>query len=206
MLKDIGMYSGILPLHSNIPYSDSIVPLEPDSYSWIFLFFGSLDSKWKPEPFFSLVDQARIMANINTCRFISLGNIDIDSTNVWNSISCTNFRGLYPAFVFQKLGVRSAEEVSHWLQKASFGISMAPLLWIGKSGSVAAMIEHGLPVIVPSYQISSIDSFQDILLSKDQFLFIDSSLPSKLCSARRKSPKDISMNTGQTLVNSFLQI
>jgi hypothetical protein len=38
--------------------------------------------------------------------------------------------------------------ISSYLQSADFGIATSPLSLIQKSGSVAAMLEHGLPVVV----------------------------------------------------------
>ncbi|MCW3094231.1 MAG: glycosyltransferase family 1 protein [Ferruginibacter sp.] len=48
------------------------------------------------------------------------------------------------------LGEQSPEHISHVLTNSSFGISTTPTALIGKSGSVAAMQEHGLPVLCVS--------------------------------------------------------
>jgi hypothetical protein len=52
------------------------------------------------------------------------------------------------SIVFGKLGEQSAADISQLLQNADFGIATSPWQLIGKSGSAAAMLDHGLPVIV----------------------------------------------------------
>jgi hypothetical protein len=47
-----------------------------------------------------------------------------------------------------ELGELPAPELSVLLQGLDFGIATSPWSVIGKSGTVAAMLEHGLPVIV----------------------------------------------------------
>jgi hypothetical protein len=49
---------------------------------------------------------------------------------------------------FLNLGEQPAELLSALLQSADFGIAASPWQLIGKSGTVAAMLDHGLPVVV----------------------------------------------------------
>jgi len=46
-------------------------------------------------------------------------------------------------------GELAPEAVSCLLQAAHAGVSAHPCALVGKSGSVAAMLDHGLPVLVP---------------------------------------------------------
>ena len=48
---------------------------------------------------------------------------------------------------FEELGQISEEKASHYLQNADFGVSTTPFDALGKSGTAAAMLEHGLHVI-----------------------------------------------------------
>jgi hypothetical protein len=50
---------------------------------------------------------------------------------------------------FLELGELPSLEVSAALQGLDFGIATAPWPLIGKSGTAAAMLEHGLPILVP---------------------------------------------------------
>ena len=45
------------------------------------------------------------------------------------------------------MGELPASEVSHYLQIADLGISTTPFDCLGKSGTTAAMLEHGLHII-----------------------------------------------------------
>ena len=47
-----------------------------------------------------------------------------------------------------RLGERSLDEISRFFSYLDFGVSTTPLALIGKSSCVAAMLDHGLPVIV----------------------------------------------------------
>ena len=54
----------------------------------------------------------------------------------------------YPDFRFHKLGELAFERVSQYLQNLDFGIAATPWVAIGKSSATAAMLDHGLPVMV----------------------------------------------------------
>jgi hypothetical protein len=54
----------------------------------------------------------------------------------------------YPDFGFKKLGELSAARISQYLRNLDFGIAATAWLLIGKSGATAAMLDHGLPVMV----------------------------------------------------------
>ncbi|HVG81781.1 MAG TPA: hypothetical protein VNB28_05820, partial [Methylomirabilota bacterium] len=55
----------------------------------------------------------------------------------------------HPQIGVLALGIQPAERVSAYLQALDFGLTSYPYALIGKSSSVKAMLEHGLPVIVP---------------------------------------------------------
>ena len=57
----------------------------------------------------------------------------------------------YEKFVFEKRGKLDPPEISRALQSSDFGLAVTPLHLLGKSGAVAAMREHGLPVVVNRY-------------------------------------------------------
>jgi hypothetical protein len=47
------------------------------------------------------------------------------------------------------LGEQPSARISQFFQEIDLGVATSPWALIGKSGSVAAMLEHGLPVVVP---------------------------------------------------------
>lgn len=48
---------------------------------------------------------------------------------------------------YEILGELTTDEISNLLKRASYGLSTTPLALAEKSGSIAAMVEHGLPVL-----------------------------------------------------------
>lgn len=55
---------------------------------------------------------------------------------------------IYASIEFVKLGRLSEEGVSLFLQSLDYGVATTPWLYLGKSGSAMAMLEHGVPLIV----------------------------------------------------------
>jgi hypothetical protein len=78
------------------------------------------------------------------CRFVSIGRLGETGEKLWEHMK----RSDYANFVFEKRGELSANEISRELQSADFGIAVSPHHLLGKSGAVAAMRDHGLPVVV----------------------------------------------------------
>jgi len=184
-LRRLGTSASILPLHSNIDHSKGMTIGTRQLSSWSFIFFGSLDSQWSSEPFFHYAERARQAAGIQKCLFIRVGKADHRVNEIWKTMCSAGSR--YGAFSFTDLGALPECEVSTIMHSANFGISMCPIQWIGKSGSVAAMLEHGLPVIVPEYDWH-IGIDKCYFLYYRSLLFIDSSLPDKLLHAVKSAP------------------
>ena len=63
--------------------------------------------------------------------------------------SGADLRDRYQAEIdFRRLGEQSLENISQFLGSVHFGVATTPLSLIGKSSCTAAMLDHGLPVIV----------------------------------------------------------
>jgi hypothetical protein len=64
--------------------------------------------------------------------------------SIWTEIA-----GTYGSRVpMLRLGEQPAGRISELLNSVDFGIATSPLALIGKSATVAAMFDHGLPVVV----------------------------------------------------------
>lgn len=145
LLQELGVEAPLLPLFGNIP----IVP-EPDRHwipkeltaGWLFAFFGTLHPVWSPEPLFSQIRDAARRAGKGVA-MVSIGRLG-PGPALWSRL--TERYG--DTFSFRSLGEQPADRVSALLQTADFGVAASPWELIGKSGSAAAMLEHGLPVIV----------------------------------------------------------
>jgi hypothetical protein len=141
-LESAGIPCNELPLFGNIPVVPHERPRREDE--WVFVFFGSLRRGWEPEPLLSKIDSARAAAGKKSCRFLSIGRLGEHGESVWEKMK----GGGYENFVFEKRGELDPPRISRSLQECDFGIAVSPLHLLGKSGAVAAMREHGLPVIV----------------------------------------------------------
>lgn len=156
MLAELGFRADILPSFGNVP----IAPVRDDawlfaelrrhgldiseetrSHFWLGGFFASLYPEWDPAPLFAILRSAARAVGRRVC-LISVGRMRGGEAR-WES-----FRETYPDFVFVNLGALPPERVSQVLQALDFGVATTPWAVITKSGAAAAMLEHGLPVIV----------------------------------------------------------
>ncbi|WP_146134094.1 hypothetical protein [Chlorogloea sp. CCALA 695] len=163
------------------------IKTEPRNHFWLFGFFGSLHPVWPAEPLFSCLYGAAIKNNRQVA-IISIGRLG-PGEELWQSLS----KNYSSQFVFLRLGERSPLEISEFFNSIDFGIATSPYALIGKSATVAAMLEHKLPVIVnrDDFKLASCTaSFQEpqsLLYKIDQ---IDDYLANKLNgSIRRKLPQ-----------------
>ena len=151
LLKTIGRDARISPLFGNIPITsggslpaaltETGIVENPDW--WLGLFFGGLYPQWKPEPFFTQLARAAKKAAKHVCLVLA-GNAGGDGEKIWADL----VRDYSDSFRFVAVGEQPAPVVSSLMQAADFGIAASPWSVIGKSGSVASMLDHGLPVIV----------------------------------------------------------
>jgi hypothetical protein len=150
---------------------------------WLGLFFGALHSDWKSEPLVGTLIRAARLAHKRICLVLA-GRPGAPGEAIWKNLQ----RDYRHDIVFVKFGEQPAETISALMQIADFGISASPWQLIGKSGAAAAMLDHGLPVIV------SRDDFQPRIApglppsSDPLFHLCDASLESKLMAGLKKSP------------------
>jgi hypothetical protein len=112
-----------------------------DNY-WLFGIFGTLHSIWPPEPLFGYLRNAALRAKKRIV-LISIGRLGAGK-ELWDSIA----RKYANEFHFCCLRERSPQELSEFFNTIDYGIATTPYAIINKSGAVAAMVEHGVPVVV----------------------------------------------------------
>jgi glycosyltransferase involved in cell wall biosynthesis len=147
VLRAVGIQAATLPLFGNIP----VAPIELETFRKYpnrdaFLngvFFGALHAEWQPDPLIpTLIRTAR--KSQKRLSLILVGRAGKAGTATWTKLERT-----YGSDVkFLDLGEQPAAVISELLQICDFGISTSPWQLIGKSGTVAAMLDHGLPVII----------------------------------------------------------
>jgi hypothetical protein len=153
LLEGAGFRASLLPLFGNV----AIEP-RPDR-AWLdaalaasghdrrrdpllFGFFGGVDPEWDGRELFDRL--AAALGRIGrTGLVLSAGAASGMPERL------RRWAAGHPQIGVLALGIQPAERVSAYLQALDFGLTSYPYALIGKSSSVKAMLEHGLPVIVP---------------------------------------------------------
>ena len=144
-----------LPLPGNIPVLevDPVVararilqqlnPALPPGQSLLAAVFGSIHPQWRDPTW---MDQVASLCTQQNRRLVivQFGRAGMSGLEVLHSLR-SHTAGRVD---FLELGERPAEEISALLQGVDFGVATTPWPLIGKSGTAAAMLEHGLPVLV----------------------------------------------------------
>ena len=158
MLRQRGVDAETLRLFGNIPvvapdggewlfheFRKAGAPITPENRGqWLVLGnFGVFHSDWEPAAFLSeLRDRARQHGRqVCIAGIGGLGGYE----DHWRNVAKT-WSG---DFRFLHFGRRKEAEVSHFLQSVDFGLTTNPFHLVGKSGTCMAMLDHGLPILVP---------------------------------------------------------
>jgi hypothetical protein len=137
-----GITPGILPLCGNIPVEP--MPPAPGGAEWVGGIFGTVHPQLDPHPCLDALSNAATAAK-RSLRIVGFGRLGAHGDKLFAQLK-THYAG---RIAFENLGERPSGEISRLLQSLDFGIGTHPWALIGKSGAVAAMLDHGLPVIVP---------------------------------------------------------
>jgi glycosyltransferase involved in cell wall biosynthesis len=196
LLAASGIDATVLPLFGNIPVCPAAHPdwlsrelanagvAESFASSrhecWRFGMLGSLYPVWSPEPLLSGIAEAAARAG----RRVTIASIGrLGPGEQMFAQMAARYAG---RFSFAALGERSPEEISTFLQSIDFGIATTPWSLIGKSGTAAAMLDHGVPVVVTRNDGSTVDG-----AVPDPLLYpLDRNLPRWLLEARGRPPHD----------------
>jgi hypothetical protein len=149
-LKKLGLAVALIPLHGNIPVcpkteADKWLADRCASFTnkkWIKAgFFGNILLTLNSSLFATWV--AEINGRGNELLLLSAGKIGEESAKLWDTLE----QQLKTSATFLKLGELGEHEASLYFSALDYGLTSYPPELMGKSGSVAAMREHGLPVI-----------------------------------------------------------
>lgn len=176
LLQARGIRAGRLPLFGNIPVRDA---KHKTGEEWTFGFFGTLHPVWPPEPLFSHLRES--------CKKIVIAHVGrLGSGEVlWEKIA----RDYAGVFEFRRLGEQPPEKIADFFSSIDFGIATSPWELVGKSGTVAAMLEHGLPVIVNRDDVHYAGWREEEASS--QLIKMDRNLLEKIRMAKRLPPRSI---------------
>jgi len=152
-LEQCGFNASVLPLFSNIPIASAarsecekllaryLPPMTSGRERLVGITFGTLHRQWQPDPAAQLLKSTARRQNREPV-LLAIGRIGPHGTAILEQIKSS---GIAVAVT----GELPVEEVSCLMQAADLGIAPHPKALIRKSGVVAAMLDHGLPVLMP---------------------------------------------------------
>ena len=158
MLAEQGYQPGELPLFGNVAVdsdpsaawvynrlSDSGIVIDPSNRAGLFIagIFGTIHPQWSPK---SLLRSLELLAQERGQRllFVAFGRIGLPGEQMWKILAHDGSDGT----AFLNLGEQPSPRISQILQNLDLGVSASPWALAGKSGTIAAMLDHGLPVVV----------------------------------------------------------
>jgi hypothetical protein len=148
LLSGIGVDADLLPLHGNIPISSS----RAEGRAWLrsrlgldvddqcLGFFGEIHAAVNDDALVELLRQRQMQHG--KLAVLSAGQLTATGNEVWHRITSA-CSGRAKTFT---LGCLSEEDVSKYLLGLDVGLTSYPREYVGKSGGVAAMLEHNVPV------------------------------------------------------------
>ena len=140
--------------------------------------FGSIHPEWSPDEM--LVQLRRLGKQIQLSHIGRIG----PGEPVWMDLT-ERYR---LEVEFRRLGERSSESISQFFSSVEFGVATTPLSLIGKSASVAAMLEHGLPVIVNRNDVH-FRGITDTGPTSDLLIPVDEMFLERLTTVKRQAPR-----------------
>ncbi len=148
LLKDLQIESTLLPLHGNIP----VYCTRAEGRAWledrtevgsgdrVAGFFGNLWQTFDLPLLRNLVEEADTAGRKQF--LFSAGSLAPTGEANWKKIE-TEFGGRCRVV---RLGPLDENSASHYISSLDLGLTTYPAILAGKSGAVAAMLEHGTPV------------------------------------------------------------
>jgi hypothetical protein len=163
-LRQSGITASRLPLFSNIPVLDhadnrwvfdavraetSFKPGAKRGQWLLFGFFGAIRPQWSWPALFPQIEKAARQAGKQVA-ILSAGKLGNAGEESWKQMALE----WGSRFSMVRLGPQPSERVSEYLSALDFSLLTSPRILVGKSGVVAAMLDHALPVIVSRDDVS----------------------------------------------------
>ena len=178
LLRRHGIDAKHLPLCGSVPIVlAENLPRRGDNILRLALF-GSIHPEWSPNELF-----ARLQILGRPIQLSHIGRIG-PGESVWMDLT----KRYESEIELCRLGEQSTENISEFFSSVDFGISTTPLSLIGKSSCVAAMLDHGLPVIVNRNDVH-FAGISEANLASELLIPMDESFLERLTSVKRQPPK-----------------
>ena len=178
LLARHGIKATELPLFGSVPVvpNPGEIPRGNDSLS--LGMFGSVHPQWNPDEML-----AQLQKLGRPIRLTHVGRIG-PGESAWSKLI-----GRHKSEIeLCRMGEQSLENISRFLLSFDFGVATTPLSLVGKSSSTAAMLDHGLPVIVSRNDVH-FRGISDAMQYPDSLIPVDSKFLDRLAIAKRRPPK-----------------
>ena len=168
-----------LPLFGSVPIASDWNEQQPANRDVLRLgMFGSIHPEWSAHNLLPLLTDLG-----KPIELFHVGRIGPGENN-WRDLQ-ERYGSVIELFRF---GEQPLERISQLLLSADFGIATTPLALIGKSSCVAAMLDHGLPVIVNRNDVH-FAGISESDLTSELLIPLDDKFLERLASVRRLPPK-----------------
>jgi glycosyltransferase involved in cell wall biosynthesis len=152
VLAEAGVHAEVLPLFGNVPLvappdagwlerETAHVAPGPPIDGRVFGVFGTIHPEWDPEPLVAALAAAGRREG-RTHAVLAIGRQGPGAAS-WQRLARRHAGALRVGW----LGERGPADLSRFLQSIDCGLATTPWHLLGKSGTVAAMLDHGVPVI-----------------------------------------------------------
>jgi glycosyltransferase involved in cell wall biosynthesis len=179
LLSRHGIDAKVLPLFGSVPVLRNGVVARRDDDALRLVLFGSIHPEWEPDELFT-----QLQALGKSIQVYHVGRIG-PGESLWNEIV-----ERYKAEIqLQRYGEQPPENISRLFLSVEFGVATTPLSLIGKSSTVAAMLDHGLPVIVTRNDIHFEGVTDEGAVGDDLLIPLDAKFIERLGKTARRPPK-----------------
>ncbi|WP_156027117.1 hypothetical protein [Sporocytophaga myxococcoides] len=177
VLNNLGYNASLLPLFSNIPHRDNLKRTIDSTY-YTCILFGGIHSGAPVKVFINELKEY-CSEKKRLLKFVFIGRSG-ETSKEWTSV-LEDFD-----IPYRVTGECDPKEISEYLHEADLGISTTPYFLVEKSGTVAAMLSHSLPVLCVARSWSP-------KLSMDE-IRVDSVVCYKVDSLKKSFPINTTLN------------
>jgi glycosyltransferase involved in cell wall biosynthesis len=178
LLTRYGIHAVQLPLFGNVPVVEQGNETRRNDVVLSLGLFGSIHPEWNPD---EMLSEIRKLGR--PIRLSHVGRIG-PGESVWADLS----ERYQSEIEFCRLGEQSLDYISRFFGCLDFGVATTPLSLIGKSGSIAAMLDHGLPVIVNRDDVH-FRGITEMAPISDLLIPVDESFLRRLDTVKRQPPR-----------------